>query len=165
MPFGLSTALAVFTDLMNREHEVHLKLVLELLKKDKLFVKFSKCELCYKKCIFSNTWLTVIGFHVDPSKIGAMKNWKVPKTPSRIRSFLGFADEVSKVENVTAEMLRGLDKLMEMKEDGGMYFIWVPLNDDVRTLIMDEAHASRYLVHPGTDKTYYDLRDMYAGHV
>nr|GEX62216.1 hypothetical protein [Tanacetum cinerariifolium] len=51
--------------------------------------------------------------------------------------------EVSKVENVTAEMLRGMDQLIERKEDGGMYFIWVPLNDDVRTLIMDEAHASR----------------------
>ncbi|GKE00489.1 reverse transcriptase domain-containing protein [Tanacetum coccineum] len=41
-------------------------------------------------------------------------------------------------------MLRGLDQLIERKEDGGMYFIWVPLIGDVRTLIMDEAHASRY---------------------
>ncbi|GJV05705.1 hypothetical protein Tco_1343361 [Tanacetum coccineum] len=48
-----------------------------------------------------------------------------------------------KVENVTSEMLCGLDQLMERKEDGGMKFIWVPLIDDVRTLIMDEAHASR----------------------
>ncbi|GJX95756.1 putative reverse transcriptase domain-containing protein, partial [Tanacetum coccineum] len=51
--------------------------------------------------------------------------------------------EASKVENATAEMLRGLDQLMERKEDGGMNFIWVPLIGDVRTLIMDEAHASR----------------------
>ncbi|GJU06925.1 hypothetical protein Tco_1123355 [Tanacetum coccineum] len=72
--------------------------------------------------------------------------------------------EVSKVENVTAEMLCGMDQLIERKEDGVMNFIWVPLIDDVRTSIMDEAHASRYLVHPGTDKTYYDLRDMYGGH-
>ncbi|GKB73455.1 hypothetical protein Tco_0934867, partial [Tanacetum coccineum] len=47
-----------------------------------------------------------------------------------------------KVENATAEMLHGLDQLMERKEDRGMKFIWVPLIDDVRTLIMDEAHAS-----------------------
>ncbi|GJV39791.1 putative reverse transcriptase domain-containing protein [Tanacetum coccineum] len=32
---------------------------------------------------------------------------------------------------------------------------------DVRTLIMDEAHKARYSVHPGADKMYYDLRDMY----
>ncbi|GJR46073.1 copia protein [Tanacetum coccineum] len=70
-----------------------------------------------------------------------------------------------KVENTTAEMLCGLDQLMERKEGGGMYLLWVPLIGDVRTLIMDEAHASRYLVHSGADKTYYDLRDMYGGHV
>ncbi|GJV39048.1 putative reverse transcriptase domain-containing protein [Tanacetum coccineum] len=51
--------------------------------------------------------------------------------------------EASNVENVTTEMLRGMDQLMERKEDGGMYFIWVSLIGDVRTLIMDEAHASR----------------------
>nr|GEV77208.1 reverse transcriptase domain-containing protein [Tanacetum cinerariifolium] len=62
-------------------------------------------------------------------------------------------------------MLCGLDQLMERKEDGGVYFIWVPLIGDVRTLIMDETHASRYLVHLGADKTYYEHRDMYGGHV
>ncbi|GJX61745.1 hypothetical protein Tco_0294645 [Tanacetum coccineum] len=70
-----------------------------------------------------------------------------------------------KVENATAEMLRGLDQLMERKEGGGMYLLWVPLIGDVRTLMTDEAHASRYLVHSGADKTYYDLKDMYGGHV
>ncbi|GKF02705.1 putative reverse transcriptase domain-containing protein [Tanacetum coccineum] len=72
--------------------------------------------------------------------------------------------ETSKAENAPAEMLRGLDQQMEIKGDGGLYFmdrIWVPLIGDVRTLIMDEAHASRYLVHPGADKTYYNLGDMH----
>ncbi|GJR55706.1 putative reverse transcriptase domain-containing protein [Tanacetum coccineum] len=62
-------------------------------------------------------------------------------------------------------MLCGLDQLIERKEGGDMYLLWVPLIGDVRTLMMDEAHASRYLVHSGADKTYYDLRDMYGGHV
>ncbi|GJU44436.1 hypothetical protein Tco_1201702 [Tanacetum coccineum] len=70
-----------------------------------------------------------------------------------------------KVENATAEMLRGLDHLMERKEGGGIYLLWVPLIGDARTLMIDEAHASRYLVHSGADKTYYDHRDMYGGHV
>ncbi|GJY68122.1 putative reverse transcriptase domain-containing protein [Tanacetum coccineum] len=53
---------------------------------------------------------------------------------------------------------------MEKKGDGGLYFmdiIWVPLIGDVRTMIMDEAHATRYSIHPRADKMYYDLRDMY----
>ncbi|GJY20131.1 putative reverse transcriptase domain-containing protein [Tanacetum coccineum] len=32
---------------------------------------------------------------------------------------------------------------------------------EVRTLIMDEDHRSKYSVHPGADKMYYDMRDMY----
>ncbi|GJY43800.1 putative reverse transcriptase domain-containing protein [Tanacetum coccineum] len=66
-----------------------------------------------------------------------------------------------KVENATAEMLRGLNQLIEIKEGGGMYLLWVSLIGDVRTLMIDEVHASRYLVHSGADKTYYDLRDVW----
>ncbi|GJT90527.1 putative reverse transcriptase domain-containing protein [Tanacetum coccineum] len=53
---------------------------------------------------------------------------------------------------------------MERKEDESLYFmdrIWVPLVGGVRTIIMDEAHMTRYSVHPGADKMYHDLRDMY----
>ncbi|GJX98388.1 hypothetical protein Tco_0355407 [Tanacetum coccineum] len=52
--------------------------------------------------------------------------------------------EVSKVENATAKILHGLDQLMERKEDASMYFICVLIIGDVRTLTMDEAHASSY---------------------
>nr|GFB77998.1 putative reverse transcriptase domain-containing protein [Tanacetum cinerariifolium] len=61
-------------------------------------------------------------------------------------------------------MLKGLDKQLERKEDGGLYlaeWIWVPLYGNLRTLIMNEAHATRYSVHPGADKMYYDLRGLY----
>ncbi|GJU24716.1 putative reverse transcriptase domain-containing protein [Tanacetum coccineum] len=67
-------------------------------------------------------------------------------------------------ENVMNERLYGLDQQMERKRDGSLYFmdrIWVPLVGGVRTVIMDEAHKSRYSVHPGADKMNYDLRDMY----
>ncbi|GKA98540.1 putative reverse transcriptase domain-containing protein [Tanacetum coccineum] len=73
------------------EHEVHLKLVLELLKKEKLFAKFSKCEFWLQEVHFLGHVVNSDGIHVDPSKIEAVKNWKVPKTPSEIRSFLGLA--------------------------------------------------------------------------
>ncbi|GJU23922.1 hypothetical protein Tco_1157264 [Tanacetum coccineum] len=70
-----------------------------------------------------------------------------------------------KVVNTIAEMLRGLNQLMKRKEYEGMYLLWVSLIGDVRTLMMDEAHASRFLVNSRADKTYYDLRDMYGFHV
>ncbi|GJT78869.1 hypothetical protein Tco_1045594 [Tanacetum coccineum] len=167
--FWINQCTSGFHRLNEPEHEVHLKLVLEMLKKEKLFVKFSKCELWLQDVHILGHVVNSNGIHMDPSKIEAVKNWKVPKTLSGIRSFLGLPGCVlmqrGKVENATGEMLRGLDQLMERKEGGGMYLLWVPLIGDVRTLMMDEAHASRYLVHSGADKTYYDLRDMYGGHV
>ncbi|GJU22125.1 putative reverse transcriptase domain-containing protein, partial [Tanacetum coccineum] len=59
---------------------------------------------------------------------------------------------------------RGIDEMIELRSDGALYYldrIWVPLKGDVRTLIMDEAHKSKYSVHPGDNKMYYDLRDRY----
>ncbi|GJU19522.1 hypothetical protein Tco_1152864 [Tanacetum coccineum] len=79
----------------------------------------------------------------------------------RVRGMiLAAQSEVLKQENVLAERLHGLDPQMERKRDESMYFmdrIWVLLVGSV----MDEAHASRYLVHPGADKMYYNLGDMY----
>ncbi|GKC80085.1 putative reverse transcriptase domain-containing protein [Tanacetum coccineum] len=72
--------------------------------------------------------------------------------------------KASKVENALAEMLRGLDQQMEKKEDGGLYLmgrIVVPLVGDVRKMIMDEAHTTKYSIHLGADKMYCDLRNMY----
>ncbi|GKF84825.1 putative reverse transcriptase domain-containing protein, partial [Tanacetum coccineum] len=63
--------------------------------------------------------------------------------------------EASKNVNTLAKMLKGLDKQLERKENGGLYLaerIWVPVYGNLRTLIMNEAHATRYSVHPGADK-------------
>ncbi|GKC89902.1 hypothetical protein Tco_1150551, partial [Tanacetum coccineum] len=86
MPFRLTNA-----PTSKEDHEVHLKLVLELLKKEKLFAKFSKCEFWLQEVHFLGHVVNNNDIHVDPSEIEAMKNWKAPMTPSEIRSFLGLA--------------------------------------------------------------------------
>ncbi|GKG10775.1 putative reverse transcriptase domain-containing protein, partial [Tanacetum coccineum] len=53
---------------------------------------------------------------------------------------------------------------MEKKEDESLYFmdrLWVSSVGSVRTMIIDEVHRSKYSVHPGADKMYHDLRNMY----
>ncbi|GJR30796.1 putative nucleotidyltransferase, ribonuclease H [Tanacetum coccineum] len=116
MPFGLTNALAVHIDLMNRvcrpyldkfvivfiddiliysktrdEHVEHLRSVLELLKKEKLYAKFFKCEFWLREVQFLRHMINGNGIHVNPSKIEVVKNWKATRTPSEVCSFLGLA--------------------------------------------------------------------------
>ncbi|GKB67671.1 putative reverse transcriptase domain-containing protein, partial [Tanacetum coccineum] len=277
MNFGLTNAPAVFMDLMNwvckpyldkfvivfiediliyskskEEHEVHLRLVLELLENEKLYAKFSKCEFWLQEVHFLGHVVNQNGIHVDPSKIETVKIWKAPTTPSEIRSFFWVEDfvvycDASNQGLVCVLMQRGKViayvsiqlKIHEKNytthdlELGAVMFAlktwrhylygtksviytdhkrlqhifdqkvlnmhqrrWielfsdyeceiryhpgkanvvadalsrkepvkprrVPLVGGIRTIFMDEAHNTRYSVHPGADKMYHDLRDMY----
>ncbi|GKB86537.1 putative reverse transcriptase domain-containing protein [Tanacetum coccineum] len=283
------------------EHEIHLRLVLELLKKEKLYAKFSKCEFWLQEVHFLGHVVNQNGIHVDPSKIEAIakpltsltqKNkkyvWGVEQEeafqtlksklcdapilslPDGVKDFVVYCDalnqglgcvlmqrnkviayasrqlkiheknytthdlelgavvfalktwrhylygtksviytdhkslqhifdqnelnmrqrryielfsdyefeiryhsvrgmilaaqgEAFKQENILAKNLHGLDQQMEREEDESLYFmdhIWVPLAGGVRTIIIDEAHKTKYSVHLGADKMYHDLRDM-----
>ncbi|GKE42357.1 putative nucleotidyltransferase, ribonuclease H [Tanacetum coccineum] len=93
MPFGLTNTPALFMDLMNRkeEHKDHLRIILELLKKEKLYAKFSKCDFWISTVQFLGHVIDSQGIHVDSAKIEAVKNWASPTTPTEIRQFLGLA--------------------------------------------------------------------------
>ncbi|GJU64736.1 putative reverse transcriptase domain-containing protein [Tanacetum coccineum] len=67
----------------------HLKAILELLKKEQLYAKFSKCEFWILKVQFLGHVIDSRGIHVDPAKRESIKDWASPKTPTKIRQFLG----------------------------------------------------------------------------
>ncbi|GJZ15344.1 hypothetical protein Tco_0551021 [Tanacetum coccineum] len=72
--------------------------------------------------------------------------------------------EASKDLKAPEEWLRGLETHFKKRDDGGIYFfdrIWISSVGGIRKLILDEAHTSKYSIHPGVDKMYYDLRDLY----
>nr|GFB71602.1 putative reverse transcriptase domain-containing protein [Tanacetum cinerariifolium] len=62
---------------------------INLLEKEKLYAKFSKCEFWLKEVQFLGHLVNREGIHVDPSKVELVKNWKTPESPIEIRSFLG----------------------------------------------------------------------------
>ncbi|GJX47104.1 putative reverse transcriptase domain-containing protein [Tanacetum coccineum] len=69
----------------------HLKLILELLKKEELYAKFSKCKFWLSKVQFLGHVINSEGIHVDPAKIETIKDWASPKTLTEIHQFLGLA--------------------------------------------------------------------------
>ncbi|GKC97895.1 putative reverse transcriptase domain-containing protein, partial [Tanacetum coccineum] len=116
MPFCLTNAPTVFMDLINhvckpyldkfmivfidniliysknkKKHEEHLKAIVELLKKEELYAKFSKCEFWLPMVQFLGHVIDSQVIHVDPAKIKSIKDWASPKTPTEIRQFLGLA--------------------------------------------------------------------------
>ncbi|GJY64471.1 putative reverse transcriptase domain-containing protein [Tanacetum coccineum] len=138
MPFGLTNTPAVFMDLMNRvckpylerfvivfiddiliysksrkEHKGHLKLILNLLKKEELYAKFSKCEFWLSKVQFLGHVIDSEGIHVDPAKIEAIKDWASPKTPTEIRQFLGLAGYYRRFIEGFSKIARPMTKLTQ----------------------------------------------------
>jgi hypothetical protein len=116
MSFGLTNAPAYFTYLMNKvfieyldrsvvvfiddmlifsktmeEHEEHLRLVLEKLRSNQLYAKFSKCEFWLTEVTFLGHVISVGLVSVDLGKVKDVLNWMPPTTVSEIRSFLGLA--------------------------------------------------------------------------
>ncbi|GJT88734.1 putative reverse transcriptase domain-containing protein [Tanacetum coccineum] len=95
---------------------------------------------------------------VKPKRVRAMNM----TLQSSIKDMILAAQKKASDESVGLHT--GLDEMMELRNDGALYYldrIWVPLKGDVRTLIIDEAHKSKYFVNPRADKMYYDLRDGY----
>ncbi|GJU49611.1 putative reverse transcriptase domain-containing protein [Tanacetum coccineum] len=66
------------------EHAEHLKLILELLKKEELYAKFSKCDFWLSRVQFLGHVIDSEGIHMDPAKIESIKDWASPKTPTEI---------------------------------------------------------------------------------
>ncbi|GKB84818.1 hypothetical protein Tco_0957090, partial [Tanacetum coccineum] len=67
--------------LTKQEHEEHLKLILELLKKEELYGKIFKCEFWIPKVQFLSYVIDSKGIHVDPAKIESIKEWASPNAP------------------------------------------------------------------------------------
>ncbi|XP_076957743.1 uncharacterized protein LOC143633303 [Bidens hawaiensis] len=71
--------------------------------------------------------------------------------------------EALKAENIKNENLRGMVKQLEAKSDETLYFmdrIWVPHTGGLRELVLNEAHRSKYSIHPGSDKMYKNLKEF-----
>ncbi|GJX02139.1 putative reverse transcriptase domain-containing protein [Tanacetum coccineum] len=169
MPFSLTSASTVFMDLMNRvfkpyidkffivfiddiliyskrkqEHEEHLKLILELLKKEELYAKFSKCEFWIPKVQFLGHVIDSKGIHVNPAKIESIKDWASPKTSTEIRQFLGLAGYYQRFIKGFSKIANSMTKLTQKK----LKFDWGDKQEATFQLLKQKLCSATILALP-----------------
>ncbi|GJX39617.1 putative reverse transcriptase domain-containing protein [Tanacetum coccineum] len=169
MPFGLTNVPAVFMDLINwvckpyldkfeivfiddiliysknkQEHEEHLKLILELLKKEELYAKFSKCEFWIPKVQFLGHVIDSKGIHVDPAKIESIKDWASPKSPTEIRQFLGLAGYYRRFIEGFSKIAKPMTKLTQKK----VKFVWGDKQEATFQLLKQKLCSAPILALP-----------------
>ncbi|XP_074323943.1 uncharacterized protein LOC141660859 [Apium graveolens] len=102
------------------EHVEHLRITLDILRKEQLYAKFSKCEFWLREVQFPGHIISIEGIKVDLAKIEVVLNWERPKTPTKVRSFLGLAGYYRRIVRDFAKTATPLTKLTRKNEK----FIW-----------------------------------------
>jgi hypothetical protein len=145
MSFRLMNALAYFMYLMNKvfmeyldkfvvvfiddiliyskmeaEHEEHLRLVLEKLRANQLYAKFSKCKFWLMQVTFLGHLISARGVLVDPGKVRDVLNWKPPTNISEIHSFLRLAGYYRRFIQDFSKIVKPMTRLLEK----GKVFKW-----------------------------------------
>ncbi|GJW71561.1 putative reverse transcriptase domain-containing protein [Tanacetum coccineum] len=127
-----------------KEHEEHLKAILELLKKEKLYAKFSKCEFWIPKVQFISHVIDSRGIHVDLAKIESIKDWASPKTPTEIRQFLGLAGYYRRFIEGFSKIAKSMTKLTQK----GIKFDWGENKENAFQLIKQKLCSAPILALP-----------------
>jgi hypothetical protein len=147
MSFGLTNALAYFMNMMNKvfmdgldkfvvvfiddiliyssitkEREQHLRVVLEKLRQNQLYAKFSKCDFWIKEVAFLSHVLTAEGVVVDPAKIETMKEWEQPRNVTDIHSFLKLAGYYHRFIENFSKIAKPMTNLLKKTNE----FEWTP---------------------------------------
>nr|GEV72734.1 hypothetical protein [Tanacetum cinerariifolium] len=152
MPFGLTNPPAVFMDLMNIVCRPYLdKFVIVFIDDILISYKTQKEHVEHLRHVINGN-----GIHVDPSKIEAVKNWKAPRTSSEANVV---ADALSRKERVKPKRVKAMNMTLQLSIKDKILAAQKEVVDESTGL--QKAHKSRYSIHLGADKMYYDLRDMY----
>ncbi|GJS06926.1 putative reverse transcriptase domain-containing protein [Tanacetum coccineum] len=169
MPFGLTSAPTVFMNFMNRvckpyldkfvivliddiliyscnkeEHADHLRIILELLKKEKLYAKFSKCDFWISIVQFLGHVIDRQGIHIDPAKIEALKSWASPTTPTEVRQFLGLASYYQRFIKDFSKIAMSLTELTQKNKK----YIWGENQESAFQLLKQKLYEAPILALP-----------------
>ncbi|KAK0572561.1 hypothetical protein LWI29_033492 [Acer saccharum] len=175
MPFGLTNAPSTFMRLMNHvlrafigkfvvvyfddiliysknlyEHVEHLKLVLDVLRKEKLFANLKKCTFCTDRLVFLGFIVSAEGIGVDEEKVKAIKEWPKPTNVGQVRSFHGLASFYRRFVKDFSSLAAPLTEVI--KKNVG--FKWGNEQEKAFNLIKEKLTNAPLLVLPNFAKAF-----------
>ncbi|XP_024312059.1 LOW QUALITY PROTEIN: uncharacterized protein LOC100823542 [Brachypodium distachyon] len=175
MSFGLTNAPAYFMNMMNKvfmefldkfvvvfiddilifsksrsEHEVHLRKVLEKLRKHQLYAKLSKCEFWLEEVAFLGHIVSEKGVAIDASKVTAVTEWNSPKTVKEIRSFLGLAGYYRRFIENFSKIARPMTNLLKKEKK----FSWTPECEAAFQELKKKLVSAPVLILPDIHKNF-----------
>jgi hypothetical protein len=175
MSFGLTNALAYFMNLMNKmfmeyldrfivvfiddiliysksesDHEEHLRLVLQKLRDNQLYAKFSKCEFWIDEVPFLRHIISNGGISVDPAKVKEIVVWSIPTTVTEIRSFLGLVGYYQRFIEGFSKIAKPMTSLLEK----GREFKWDEKCQESFDQLKERLMSPPVLVMPDLQKGF-----------
>jgi hypothetical protein len=173
MSFGLTNAPAYFMNLMNKvfmeyldkfvvifideilvyskndsEHEEHLRMVLQKLRDNQLYAKFTKCDFWLDELHFLGHIISKGGIDVDPAKVTTIMDWKAPSTVSE--SFLGLAGYYRRFIEGFSKIAKRMTSLLEK----GKEFKWTDECQESFDQLRSKLMASPVLIMPYLQKNF-----------
>ena len=175
MPFGLTNAPSTFMRLMNHvlraflgkfvvvyfddiliysrsleEHVTHLRLVLSVLKEEKLFANLVKCSFCTEKVVFLGFVVSTKGVEMDEEKVKAIQEWPTPTTISQVRSFHGLASFYRRFVRDFSNIAAPLTKVIKKNES----FKWGEEQERAFNTLKEKLSSAPLLILPDFSKTF-----------
>ena len=135
---------------VEQEHEQHLKIVLQTLRKKKLYVKLSKCDFWLKEVSFLGHIVSAEGIIVYPAKIEVVVNWKLPRSATEVRSFLGLEGYYRRFEKGFSVIASPLTKLLRK----GVKFEWTYKCQNSFEQLKEMLVEAPVLTQPTSGKEY-----------
>jgi hypothetical protein len=175
MSFGLTGAPGTFQDAMNttlapylrkfvlvffddillysatlEDHLQHLRLVFELLTRDKWTLKLSKCAFAQTQISYLGHVISAVGVGTDPSKLDAISQWPSPSSVKELRSFLGLAGYYRRFVRHFGIISKPLTNLLRKN----ILFIWTPAHESAFTALKSALCNSPVLALPNFERSF-----------
>ena len=132
------------------DHLIHLKYVLDVLRKERLFANPKKCTFCIDKLVFLGFVVSARGIQVDEEKVRAIQDWLSPTSVSKVRSFHGLSSFYRRFVKDFSSIAAPITEVI--KKDVG--FKWGEEQEKAFQFIKEKLTHALLLVLPHFAKTF-----------